>query len=102
MGASRHEVAHKTREFNQLDTARGGIEPPTRGFSVRRETIDYHNNQSLAALASLHSATSRHSLGALNLDFGTGLLGSGFFEANVPCPDGRHGFSATTFPFFHT
>jgi hypothetical protein len=34
--------------------ARGGIEPPTRGFSVRRAIANSLNNQSLAALANPH------------------------------------------------
>ncbi len=36
--------------------ARGGIEPPTRGFSVRRSIINSLNNQSLAVLAIPHSS----------------------------------------------
>ena len=36
--------------------ARGGIEPPTRGFSVRQPITNHLNNQSLAALAIPHSS----------------------------------------------
>jgi hypothetical protein len=35
-----------------VDVARGGIEPPTRGFSVRCRWFQGLNNQPLAALAS--------------------------------------------------
>jgi hypothetical protein len=36
--------------------ARGGIEPPTRGFSVRLSITNHLRNQSLAALANPHSS----------------------------------------------
>ena len=43
--------------------ARGGIEPPTRGFSVRPSIINRFNIQPLAALATPHSSLFRAQFG---------------------------------------
>jgi hypothetical protein len=52
--------------------ARGGIEPPTRGFSVSLSSIYHITNQSLAALATPHSSHFRahfgHSQSRLDAD----------------------------------
>jgi hypothetical protein len=52
--------------------ARGGIEPPTRGFSVRLVSLYIFTNQSLAALATPHSslfrARFRHTQSGLGAD----------------------------------
>jgi hypothetical protein len=62
-------------ELSNFMVARGGIEPPTRGFSVRFSIISSLENQSLAALATPHSnlikAQFRHS----QPGFGTHAIG---------------------------
>ena len=54
--------------------ARGGIEPPTRGFSVRRGITNHLNNQSLAALATPHSSLFQAHIG--HTQSGSGTAGS--------------------------
>ena len=44
-----------TGPSHRIVVARGGIEPPTRGFSGHREITNYLNYQLLAALAIPHS-----------------------------------------------
>jgi hypothetical protein len=59
----------------------GGIEPPTRGFSVRRAITNHVDDQSLAALAKPHPRLSKahirhlHDLAALELHAATAHRG---------------------------
>ena len=84
--------------------ARGGIEPPTRGFSVRLAIFNYFNNQSLAALANPHSSHFQAQFGHTQSSFGTGPLEESGLIRNLCLASAAlpQGFSATIFPFFHT
>ena len=52
--------------------ARGGIEPPTRGFSVLSEISSTLTNQSLAALANPHSGLFKAQFRHTQSNLGTG------------------------------
>src|ERR1700730_12707611 len=68
--------------------ARGGIEPPTRGFSVRRTFINHSNNQSLAALANPHSSLIQAHFRHTQSGFGTGPPEWGLMRSHCPTTRG--------------